>query len=99
MFFKVGSDWCFVRLILIGEEFCGSKSEGLQDSLKRQSLNYFRNYHRARMEELRMFLENEGWEICPVKSNFTILQLLVSTYLAKSSDQAIFQLFDTGETW
>ena len=24
-----------------------------------------------------MFLENEGWELCPVKSNFSILQLLV----------------------
>ncbi|XP_064613648.1 LOW QUALITY PROTEIN: syndetin-like [Liolophura sinensis] len=74
------------RLILIGEEFCGSKSEGLQDSLKRQSLNYFRNYHRARMEELRMFLENEGWEICPVKSNFTILQLLEFRFMRNWSD-------------
>ncbi|XP_033752043.1 syndetin-like isoform X2 [Pecten maximus] len=64
------------RLIEIGEEFCGSKSEGLQDSLKQQSLNYFKNHHRYRMDELGMFLENEGWEICPVKSNFTLLQLL-----------------------
>ncbi|XP_041367289.1 syndetin-like [Gigantopelta aegis] len=64
------------RMIEIGEEFCRSKSEGLQDSLKQQSLNYFRNHHRARLDELRMFLENEGWELCPVKSNFSILQLL-----------------------
>ncbi|KAJ8298925.1 hypothetical protein KUTeg_022985 [Tegillarca granosa] len=64
------------RLIEIGEEFCGSKSEGLQDSLKQQSLNYFKNHHHYRMDELRMFLENEGWEICPVKSNFNFLQLL-----------------------
>lgn len=64
------------RLIEIGEEFCGSKSEGLQDSLKQQSLNYFKNHHRYRMDELGMFLENEGWEICPLKSNFTLLQLL-----------------------
>lgn len=33
---------------------------------------------RARVEELRMFLENETWELCPVKSNFNISQLHVS---------------------
>ncbi|XP_048779720.2 syndetin-like isoform X2 [Ostrea edulis] len=64
------------RMIEIGEEFCRSKSEGLQDSLKQQSLNYFKNHHRYRMEELRMFLENEGWEMCPVKSSFSFVHLL-----------------------
>ncbi|KAJ3609368.1 hypothetical protein NHX12_023891, partial [Muraenolepis orangiensis] len=63
------------RLMQVGEEFCGSRSEALQESIKRQSVNYFRNYHRARLEELRMFLENETWELCPVKSNFSIAQL------------------------
>ncbi|XP_056274549.1 syndetin isoform X2 [Pseudoliparis swirei] len=63
------------RLMQVGEEFCGSKSEVLQESIKRQSGNYFKNYHRARLEELRMFLENETWELCPVKSNFNIAQL------------------------
>ncbi|TMS18357.1 Syndetin, partial [Larimichthys crocea] len=66
------------RLMQVGEEFCGSKSEVLQESIKRQSVNYFKNYHRARLEELRMFLENETWELCPVKSNFNIAQLHVS---------------------
>ncbi|XP_064648148.1 syndetin-like [Lineus longissimus] len=63
------------RLIEIGEEFCGSKSEALQESIRTQSLNYFKSYHRARMDELRMFLENEGWELCPVKSSFATTQL------------------------
>uniref|UniRef100_A0A672IR81 VPS50 EARP/GARPII complex subunit n=1 Tax=Salarias fasciatus TaxID=181472 RepID=A0A672IR81_SALFA len=63
------------RLMQVGEEFCSSKSEVLQESIKRQSVNYFKNYHRARLEELRMFLENETWELCPVKSNFNIAQL------------------------
>ncbi|XP_061738558.1 syndetin isoform X2 [Nerophis ophidion] len=63
------------RLMQVGVEFCGSKSEVLQESIKRQSVNYFKNYHRARLEELRMFLENETWELCPVKSNFNISQL------------------------
>lgn len=71
------------RMIEIGEEFCGSKSDGLQDSLKQQSLNYFKNHHRYRMDELRMFLENEGWEMCPVKSNFTYLRLLEFKFMKR----------------
>ncbi|XP_022109307.1 syndetin-like [Acanthaster planci] len=63
------------RLIRVGEEFCGSKSESLHDSVRQQSLNYFKNYHRSRLDELQMFLENEGWELCPVKPNFTITNL------------------------
>ena len=64
-------------MIEIGTEFCGSKSEGLQDSLKQQSLNFFKTHHQVRLDELRMFLENEAWEMCPVKSNFQITQLMV----------------------
>ncbi|XP_012938430.1 syndetin [Aplysia californica] len=71
------------RMIGIGEEFCGSKSEGLQDSLKQQSLNYFKTHHQVRLDELRMFLENEAWEMCPVKSNFNILQLMEFRFMRK----------------
>ncbi|XP_077867411.1 syndetin-like, partial [Saccoglossus kowalevskii] len=74
------------RLMEIGEEFCGSKSEGLQDSIRQQSANYFKNYHRARMDELRMFLENEAWELCPVKSSFSILNLQEFKFLRKTTN-------------
>ena len=37
--------------------------------------------YRNRLDELRAFLENEAWEICPVRSSFTIQSLRVS-YLA-----------------
>lgn len=43
------------------------------------------NTLRARLEELRMFLENETWELCPVKSNFNISQLHVSTNCSGTS--------------
>nr|XP_045603375.1 syndetin-like [Procambarus clarkii] len=69
------------KLIDVGESFCGSKSETLRESIKKQSINYFRNHHRARMEELHMFLENEGWEACPVKSAFSIYQLMEYRFL------------------
>ncbi|XP_008194931.2 syndetin [Tribolium castaneum] len=63
------------RLIQVGEEFCLSKSDDLQESIRKQSVNYFKNYHIQRLEELKIFLENEMWEICPVKPTFTLLQL------------------------
>lgn len=63
------------RLIQVGEEFCSSKSEDLQESIRKQSVNYFRNYHAQRLDELKIFMENEMWEICPVKHTFNILQL------------------------
>ncbi|XP_069769749.1 syndetin isoform X2 [Narcine bancroftii] len=72
------------RLMQVGEEFCGSKSEVLQESIRKQSMNYFKSYHRIRLEELRMFLENETWELCPVKSNFSILQLHEFKFMRQS---------------
>ncbi len=34
-------------------------------------------YFRARIDELRIFLEVEAWEVCPVRSSFTIHSLRV----------------------
>uniref|UniRef100_A0A5F9DAY4 VPS50 subunit of EARP/GARPII complex n=1 Tax=Oryctolagus cuniculus TaxID=9986 RepID=A0A5F9DAY4_RABIT len=77
------------RLMQVGEEFCGSKSEVLQESIRKQSVNYFKNYHRTRLDELRMFLENETWELCPVKSNFSILQLHEFKFLEQSRSPSV----------
>ncbi|XP_053119942.1 syndetin [Hemicordylus capensis] len=77
------------RLMQVGEEFCGSKSEVLQESIRKQSVNYFKNYHRTRLEELRMFLENETWELCPVKSSFSILQLHEFKFMAQSRSPSV----------
>lgn len=63
------------RLISIGVEFCGEGSSSLQESMRQQSLNYFKNYHRARLDELKIFLETEAWELCPVRSTFSLHQL------------------------
>lgn len=63
------------RLMEVGEEFSGSKSEELQDSIRKQSVTYFKVYHAQRLEELRLFFEIESWTICPVRPTFEILQL------------------------
>uniref|UniRef100_A0A8C9TVS9 VPS50 subunit of EARP/GARPII complex n=1 Tax=Scleropages formosus TaxID=113540 RepID=A0A8C9TVS9_SCLFO len=77
------------RLMQVGEEFCSSRSEVLQESVKKQSVNYFKNYHRTRLEELRMFLENETWELCPVKSNFNIMQLHEFKFMGQSRSPSV----------
>lgn len=63
------------RLTQVAEVFCGDTADVLQDFIKSQSMLYIKNYHSGRIEELRLFLENEGWEMCPVKSDFTVLNL------------------------
>lgn len=59
----------------IGKELCGARSENLEESVRKQCLAYFLHYHGSRLDELRIFLEHDGWELCPVKSNFTAAQL------------------------
>ncbi|XP_059490608.1 syndetin [Neocloeon triangulifer] len=64
------------KLARVGEEFCeNANSIDLQNAARSQSLSYLRSYHQARLDELCMFLENEGWAHCPVRSNFNALQL------------------------
>ena len=48
-------------LIEVGRKFCGSDSDSLEQSIKDQCLAYFQAYHKERLDELQMHLENEGW--------------------------------------
>ncbi|KAI6223637.1 Coiled-coil domain-containing protein [Aphelenchoides fujianensis] len=47
----------------------------LLSTLERQMNAYFAQYHRNRMEELRFFLENEAFALCPVPLQFTLFDL------------------------
>ncbi|UJR36882.1 hypothetical protein I4U23_029595 [Adineta vaga] len=76
------------RLMEIGEQFCQSDSNVLQEAMRRQSIVYFRSYHNGRLEELKMFLENEMWQWCPVKSTFHITQLHEFRFLRETSSIA-----------
>lgn len=67
----------------VGDEFCGSQSEELQKSVRLQSEKYFGKYHHGCLEELRIFLENESWTHCPVKNDFSCLQLQVKSIVMK----------------
>lgn len=73
------------KLIEVGREFCDSSSEILQDSVRQQSITYFRNFHKARLEELKVFLEHESWEHCPLVSGFNVFQLSEFSFLSKKT--------------
>ncbi len=73
------------RLIEVGHDFCGSPSDTLEESLKKQCWSYFHNYHLERLEELKMHLENEGWALCPVKPTFKVMHLVEFRHLNKDT--------------
>ncbi|VDO59071.1 unnamed protein product [Haemonchus placei] len=67
-----------------GRSFFGYASDELTVSLEKQVVMYFIRYHSERMEELRMFLENECFTLCPVPHQFTIFDLHDFTFLEES---------------
>jgi syndetin len=77
------------RIIKYGQEYCIKSSNQnknvdcsiLIKATKQQTLAYFKAFHLRHLEELKMFLENEIWQWCPVKSNFSIFKLQVSPQL------------------
>ena len=42
--------------------------------------SYFSLFYRATLDELKMFLENEFWALCPVQANFGISSLQVCVF-------------------
>ncbi|VDM63787.1 unnamed protein product [Angiostrongylus costaricensis] len=58
-----------------GHLFFGDSSDKIAVSLEKQAIAYFVHYHSERVEELRVFLENECFTLCPVPNQFTIFDL------------------------
>ncbi|KAF5398378.1 hypothetical protein PHET_08613 [Paragonimus heterotremus] len=63
------------RFVKIGEEFSGTLSPDLLEVLRASIHKFFKDFHHKHLERLRMFLENETWEMCPVKASFTLMDL------------------------
>ena len=60
------------KLIEIGEEFSGTPAVNLRDCLKNQSIDYFKHFHKKKIEDLFIMLENEMWQKCPVAPGFSV---------------------------
>lgn len=63
------------RLKKVGIEFCGEQSANLMESMRLQSMSFFKRYHASSLEEICLFLDNEAW--VPVASFSSIVQLQV----------------------
>lgn len=63
----------------------GSKLNDTIELINNQALNFFNDYHKSSMDELRMFLDNESWERLPVKSGFKLVQLKEFSFLRAPS--------------
>ena len=64
------------KMISIGCEFSNTKqSDQLEEALRKATSEYFYVYHKTKMEEIKVFLETELWELIPMKSGFSIEQL------------------------
>ncbi|CAG0890662.1 unnamed protein product [Darwinula stevensoni] len=66
------------RLKEIGEELCEGESgiaKNLEESVRNQSVAFIEHQLEKSMEELRIFLENEGWEPFPFKSGGNLFHL------------------------
>lgn len=61
-----------------------------------RALNFFISFHCSSVEELKMFLENESWEMLPVKSDFNVMQLKEFAFLRDTSNNSSEDLFGPG---
>ncbi|CAK8673996.1 unnamed protein product [Clavelina lepadiformis] len=93
------------RFILVGVDFCRNTidetepqttTDNLNEPLRKQTLSYFYNHHKSRLEELLMFLDNEAWQPCPVKSSFEVLNMQEFKFL-RQLDVDDDNLFDNNQ--
>lgn len=59
----------------IGKLYFSNFHQELSNVIEQRTAVYFERYHRERMDELRMFIENEAFTLCPVSTQFTIFDL------------------------
>uniref|UniRef100_A0A914ED59 Coiled-coil domain-containing protein 132 n=1 Tax=Acrobeloides nanus TaxID=290746 RepID=A0A914ED59_9BILA len=74
------------RFRKFGRHHFGNSCGEVAISLEKQTYLYFGRYHQERMEELKMFLENEVFTLCPVPLQFTLFDLQEFQFLKESTD-------------
>uniref|UniRef100_A0A7E4VMX7 Exocyst complex component Sec10 n=1 Tax=Panagrellus redivivus TaxID=6233 RepID=A0A7E4VMX7_PANRE len=74
------------RFRKFGRRYFGNSCAEVAMTVEKQTCMYFKQYHRERMDELRLFLENEVFAPCPVPASFTLFDLQEFQFLKESSD-------------
>uniref|UniRef100_A0AAF5PRY2 Coiled-coil domain-containing protein 132 n=1 Tax=Wuchereria bancrofti TaxID=6293 RepID=A0AAF5PRY2_WUCBA len=73
------------RFKQFGRTYFGNICGEVTMSLEKQSHQYFKRFHYDRMDELRMFLENEAFALCPVPLQFTLFDFQEFSFLKESN--------------
>ncbi|EFO24917.2 hypothetical protein LOAG_03569 [Loa loa] len=74
------------RFKQFGRTYFGNICGEVTMSLEKQSHQYFKRFHCERIDELRMFLENEAFALCPVPLQFTLFDLQEFSFLKESDE-------------
>lgn len=61
------------RLKKVGNEFCDDSSQKMIESMKNQSVEFFKRYHVSCLDEVNLFIEHEVW--IQVQSFGSVMQL------------------------
>lgn len=61
------------RLKKVGNEFCDDNSQKMIESMKKQSIEFFKRYHVSCLDEVNLFIEHEVW--IQVSSFSNVMQL------------------------
>lgn len=61
------------RLKKVGSEFCDDNSQKMIESMKKQSIEFFKRYHVSCLDEVNLFIEHEVW--IQVQSFSNVMQL------------------------
>ncbi|GMR42942.1 hypothetical protein PMAYCL1PPCAC_13137 [Pristionchus mayeri] len=73
------------RFRCFGRAHFGSAGVEIDVSLEKQSSLFFARQHTEKMDELRMFVENEAFAICPLPPNFSLFDLQEFAFLRQSN--------------
>ena len=83
----------------VGTSFCNCSINNLLETIKTLSLNYFENYNNLRMDDLKLFLENESWELCPLPANFSLAQFSEFSFLNNSVSSIYHSIYGSKSTY
>ncbi|GMS89946.1 hypothetical protein PENTCL1PPCAC_12121, partial [Pristionchus entomophagus] len=74
------------RFRSFGRVHFGYAGSEIDNSLEKQSVLFFARQHAEKMEELKMFVENEAFAVCPVPQNFSLFDLQEFDFLHHQSN-------------
>ncbi|GMT20047.1 hypothetical protein PFISCL1PPCAC_11344, partial [Pristionchus fissidentatus] len=73
------------RFRAYGRSHFGHAGMEISVSLEKQSVLFFSRQHAEKMDELRMFVENEAFAVCPLPPNFSLFDLQEFSFLRQSN--------------